>query len=255
MKLERLCVIDNPEARAAEDGYPNAVLVRELTLAREKLAAAEIAVEHAQALRDDAVAREIALKHELQHRVRNMLATIRSVFMRTIETADTLQDAADHFAGRLDTLARYQSLLVRPTGRHIDLDMILRDELLTLGFDDSDRVSLKGSTVLLPFKVAELMGIAIHELTTNAMKFGALSGQHGRLAVSWMHDVENGLAIEWAETGVPVVASAPLHSGFGREYIEAALPYQLDAKTTFELRPGGLLCRIAISKEWFVTCR
>jgi two-component system CheB/CheR fusion protein len=222
-------------------------LVRELARSRRDLVAADAALQHSEALRRDAVARETALQHELQHRARNMLATIRSMFNRTIDTADTLQGAADHFQGRLDTLARYQILLAHRPSSAVDLEMLVRDELLTIGFDASEQVTLRGSTVHLPLKVAEVVGLAVHELATNALKFGALSAANGRLAISWETAPERAeLSIEWVETGVPVIASAPLRAGFGREYIEAALPYELDAQTSFELRPGGLFCRIGL---------
>ena len=96
-----------------------------------------------------------------------------------------------------------------------------------------------------------MLALAVHELATNSVKFGALSGGGGRLAVRWSIAAEEPrrLSIEWIETGVAVVAAAPIHSGFGREYIEQALPYQLDATTSFELRPGGLTCRISLMPE------
>jgi two-component sensor histidine kinase len=243
--------MERPVAEVQEDASRrHDELLLELARTREELAAANNALLRAEELRNEAAAREAALERELQHRVRNMLAIIRSVFTRTIETAETLQSAADHFTGRLDTLGRYQSLLARRPDGVVDLEMLVWDELLTLGFDGSSRVAVRGSTVLLPLKVAELVGIAVHELATNAVKFGALSVHDGRLAVSWEISPETmGLSLKWVETGVAVVASAPLRTGFGREYIEAALPYELNAKTSFELRPGGLLCQIDVSRE------
>lgn len=243
--------MERPVAEVQEDASRrHDELVLDLARSREELAAAKDALLRAEQLRDEAVAREAALERELQHRVRNMLAIIRSVFARTIETAETLQSAADHLTGRLDTLGRYQSLLGRRPDGVVDLEMLVWDELLTLGFDGSSRVTVRGSTVLLPLKVAELVGIAVHELATNAVKFGALAVHDGRLAVSWEILPETmGLSLKWVETGVAVVASAPLRKGFGREYIEAALPYELNAKTSFELRPGGLLCQIDVARE------
>lgn len=243
--------MERPVAEVQEDASRrHDELVLELARSREELAAANEARLRAEQSRDEAVAREAALERELQHRVRNMLAIIRSVFARTIETAETLQSAADHLTGRLDTLGRYQSLLGRRPDGVVDLEMLVWDELLTLGFDGSSRVTVRGSTVLLPLKVAELVGIAVHELATNAVKFGALAVHDGRLAIFWEISPETmGLSLKWIETGVAVVASAPLRKGFGREYIEAALPYELNAKTSFELRPGGLLCQIDVARE------
>lgn len=230
--------------------------VDELSRSRLELSTAVEALRRSEALRDEAAAREAALENELQHRGRNLLATIRTVFARTMETAETLQEATDHFSGRLDALGRYQGLLARRPHATVDFETLVRDELLTFGFGDGDRVALDGPSVRLTHRLAEPIGLAVHELATNSVKFGALSARDGQLSVTWTAaaqgaaEPEPGLAIEWAETGVPVVASAPLRNGFGRDYIEFGLPYQLDAVTSFELRPGGLLCRIALSQEW-----
>jgi two-component system CheB/CheR fusion protein len=89
------------------------------------------------------------------------------------------------------------------------------------------------------------MGIALHELVTNAIKFGALAqpGGSSRLRISWTV-ADDALDFEWSERGVPIVAPAPRPEGFGQEYIERVLPYQLDATSSFEVAPGGLTCRI-----------
>jgi two-component system CheB/CheR fusion protein len=190
--------------------------------------------------------REKLLRNEVQHRVRNMLATVRSIFARTADSSTSLEDARDHFLGRLDALARFQVARSVNAGGSSDLENIIRDELRSFEFDD--RVEVAGPEVALPHDVAEVLGLAIHELTTNAIKFGALSSldERFRLAIRWTfaHGV---LELVWRETGVPVLASAPIAAGFGREFIEQALPYQTGAATTFALEPGGLSCTIRLS--------
>lgn len=237
----------SPQDRCTRDGAAAAELAR----SKADLAAALDALHRSECLRSDAAKRAAALENELQHRVRNMLATLRSVFTRTIDAAGTLEEAADHFTGRLDTMARYQGVMARYPHGTVDFEMLIRDELLTLGFGSSDRVTVQGASVKLPLEVAGPIGLAVHELVTNSMKFGALSDNGGQLTVLWSTEGPDGaLTFEWTETGVPVVASAPLRVGFGREYIESALPYQLDADTHFELRPGGGVCRIILAKKW-----
>lgn len=192
--------------------------------------------------------REKLLRNEVQHRVRNMLATVRSIFSRTADSSDSLDDARDHFIGRLDALARFQVARSVNSDGISDLENIIRDELRSFEFDE--RIEVAGPEVAVPHDVAEVLGLAIHELATNAIKFGALSTSDARfrLIVKWT--LSNGqLTLDWREKGVPVVASAPIGSGFGREFIEQGLPYQTGAVTTFALGPGGLSCTIRLSLD------
>lgn len=215
--------------------------------ARRELEQAET---HRQAARD----RATVLQGELQHRVRNMLATIRSVFSRTVAFGGSLEDVADHFNGRLDALARYESAHVTDPGRTVDLEQIVRDELHSFQFGDDPKIRIAGPEVRLGRDVAQSLALAMHELTTNAIKFGALSMVDDRatLDIAWT-STDDLVTITWVEQGVPIVASAPLRKGFGREFIEQALPYQLDAKTHFELHPGGISCSITLPPKAIAT--
>jgi two-component sensor histidine kinase len=190
--------------------------------------------------------REFLLRGELQHRVRNMLAIIRSIFSRTVDSGGSLEDVADHFRGRLDAVAQLQSLYAMQAPAAADFEQMIRDELQPFQFGDDPRISINGPDIRLDLDVAQLMGLALHELTTNSIKFGALSGDNeSGLAIRWSSTGQM-MRFEWLETGVPVIAPAPLHRGFGREFIEQALPYQLGATTSFVLRPGGVFCSIAL---------
>lgn len=198
--------------------------------------------------RADAVERERLLRAELQHRVRNMLAVIRSIFSRTVESGHSLADVADHFRGRLDAVARFQVARgANPLGLSYFED-IVRDEFQSFEFDE--RIEIGGADVAIPTDVAQALGLAIHELATNSVKFGALStaDNRTRLSIRW-HTADGRLVVEWRESGVAVLAAAPLRRGFGREFIEHALPYQVAASTSFELLPGGLACTITIPLE------
>jgi two-component system CheB/CheR fusion protein len=189
--------------------------------------------------------REAILRNELSHRVRNILAVTRSIFSRTIETADSLDHVSDHFRGRLDALARYHGRVASLPDADFDLEDMVRDEMLAVRSADDDRVEVAGPDVRLSNRRAETMGLALHELTTNSVKFGVLGHSEGpgELRISWSVEGEF-LDFTWRERGVAIVASAPLPIGFGREFIEQALPYQLDAETSFSIVPGGLDCRI-----------
>jgi two-component sensor histidine kinase len=187
------------------------------------------------------------LRGELQHRMRNMLATVRTVFARTVAGGGSLEDVADHFRGRFDTIARYQSLLATEPGTTIDFECMVRDELQSFQFGDHPQISVTGPPARLAQEAAQVIGLALHELTTNSIKFGALAteGAQAHLDIAWTV-AESMLHFEWRETGVAVLAQAPLDRGFGREFIEDALSYQLGAITNFELRPGGVICAIDV---------
>lgn len=236
-------------------GDDRAALVAELAATRARLDQALQDLRQLDKLRAESEAREAALQQELRHRVRNMLAKIRTLFSRTMDAASSMEEATDHFRGRLDTLSKYHTEVTRsPTGT-VDLETLILDELLNFGVGEDSHISISGPAVALPHETAETIGMAMHELATNAMKFGALSDHNGQLTVTWQvsHAPAARVTIEWCETGIPIVTHAPLRSGFGREFIEQALPYQLNADTSFELRPGGLLCRISMLLEQAVS--
>lgn len=195
-------------------------------------------------------ARQEVLVGELQHRVRNMLSVVRSVFSRTAETAQGVDEVIDHFTGRLDSLARTQVIVTRRATGLVDLQDLIQDELLSVGSGDRSNVEIEGPDVELDSKTAESLGLAIHELTTNALKYGALRVPGARLRVSWKTNTGEGgghrLDLVWEEQGVPTIAVRPARAGFGRELIEEALPYRLGAETKLEFRGGGVRCWISL---------
>jgi two-component system CheB/CheR fusion protein len=202
------------------------------------------ALDEAAAERALGLEREAQLRGALQHRVRNMLAIIRSISARTFGISEE-DESADHFRGRLDALARIEVRCGGGRKPGCDLEELIRDELRMFEFDES--VDIRGPEVRVPHEIARLLGLAIHELATNAIKFGALAahGTKAGLTVRWTF-ARGRLRLSWTESGVAVVGLAPPHIGFGREYIEQAMPYQIDAETRFELQPGGISCTIEV---------
>ncbi|SMQ76501.1 PAS domain S-box-containing protein [Sphingopyxis terrae subsp. ummariensis] len=192
--------------------------------------------------------RQQRLACELQHRVRNMLTIIRSVYDRSMESGGDPEELASHFRGRLDNLARTQVIVMQSADGKVDLETIIRDELLSAAAHG--RISLAGPEVALPAAVAEPLGLAIHELTTNAIKFGALRFAASRLDIAWAvtaaHRDTPKLTLEWREHAVPAVPLAPIRRGFGLELIEKAIPYRLSARSTVDFAPGGIGCRIIL---------
>jgi two-component system CheB/CheR fusion protein len=135
-------------------------------------------------------------------------------------------------------------MLMRVPDAGADLMELASAEFLAQGVPE-ERVTLTGPSVPLAASVAASLALALHELTTNAIKFGALSATHGRVAVHWKENEQDGfLRLEWRESGVPILLTAPPTHGFGVELLENTLPYELGARTSVELAPGGLICVI-----------
>lgn len=182
---------------------------------------------------------------EVEHRARNTLALIRSTFVRTAEAGGSLEDVEMHLLGRFDTLARYQLASANRANEGVDLECLIRDELRSFQFGDGPGIIVAGPAVRLTLDQAQPFALAIHELVTNSLKFGALATSGAALSIEW--DVSDGIMrLTWLETGVPVLGPAPQRRGFGRQYIEEALPYQLEAATSFAFRAGGIMCTISL---------
>ncbi|TGE02565.1 PAS domain S-box protein [Methylobacterium nonmethylotrophicum] len=193
--------------------------------------------------------RQRLLLTELQHRVKNILAVVRSVANRTAEGTGSLADFVMHFDGRLGALARTQNILTRSPDAATDLAELIGEEVLSHAVRDGGQVTLDGPEVRLPQKTAETLGLVLHELVTNAIKYGALARPEGRIAIGWrLYGVgaERRLRLEWQESGVTLLAAAPTRRGFGRELIEQGLVYEFGATTALEYRPGGVRCVIEL---------
>jgi two-component system CheB/CheR fusion protein len=170
---------------------------------------------------------------------------VRSLANRTAERAENLEDFTAHFEGRLSAMGRIQNIVTRTAEGSVDLAELVHDELVGHVAHYSDQVDVDGPEIELRAKPAQTLSLAIHELTTNAVKYGALSTPSGHIRVSWriMAAADNPrLAFEWVETGVPVIDQEPARNGFGRELIERGLPYELNANTALEFRQGGVRC-------------
>ncbi|MCK1366003.1 PAS domain-containing protein [Bradyrhizobium sp. 4] len=201
--------------------------------------------------------RQRLLLAELQHRVRNTLGVVRSIARRTADTSSTVEEFASHLDGRLNAFARTQALVTRDPEGGVDLEYLAVEELLAYNAREGEQVRVSGPTVRFHSKAAETFALAIHELATNALKYGALSRPTGRIEISWR--IEQGtepaeLVFEWRERGGPPVAPPP-HKGFGTELLERTLAFEFKGQTTMAFNPRGLECTIAIplSKRAFHT--
>ena len=204
--------------------------------------------ENARLRRDLAAAerRGELLRSELQHRVRNVLAIVRSVARRTAQTSETAESYAMHMEGRLGAIARAQAMMLRDPAHGVDLEEMITGELLAQAAREDQQISLSGPPIRLRDKVAATMALAMHELAVNAVKYGALSSPQGRIAGSWRVYTGLALQIEWQEMGGPAPCAAIGRSGFGTELIERMLAYELDAKGSLTFASEGVCCDIIL---------
>lgn len=204
--------------------------------------------------------RMAVLVAELQHRTKNLMGVVRAVGEQTLRTSENLSDFAPRFRDRMSALTRVQNLLSRLSGENrITFDELIRTEIEALGLvaKEKGRVTLKGPRgVLLRSSTVQTFALALHELATNAVKYGALKEDNGetggRLSVEWSLGREAGqpwLYVDWREHGVamPPKDAPPQGGGAGRQLIERALPYQLGARTTYVMQDEGVRCTIALA--------
>lgn len=203
---------------------------------------------------EDVSEQKLAAEHqaillaELQHRVRNIMAILRSITARTADSATSVADYAALMAGRLATFARVQALLTRAANAGVAISTIVVDELAALA-GHADQFEAHGPEVTLPPKAAETMTLAVHELTTNALKYGALSSPTGKVSVEWSVEQRgeyDWLVFDWHETAAPERPSSdtPRRKGFGSELIEGRVPYELSGKGEVRIEAGGAQCHI-----------
>jgi two-component sensor histidine kinase len=148
---------------------------------------------------------------------------------------------ASHLRGRLDAFARVQSAVARNPDAGVDLRALLDDELLVHATREGEQLVVDGPDVALRPKAAESISLALHELTTNAVKHGALTLSGGRIAVRWQTDGDGSpLQFQWIESGFDRQLGTPTRQGFGMELLTQILPYDLDAKTQVRFDDGGL---------------
>jgi two-component sensor histidine kinase len=186
------------------------------------------------------------LIRELHHRVKNTLATVQSIMSLTASSAPTLEDFQRRFSGRIISLANTHSLLKEEHWRMVPLRDLLRVELEPFDDEAGTRIALHGPYVNLNPDQAVPIGMAIHEITTNAAKYGALSKQGGTINVSWSLHEERGdpeLDVLWVERNGPPVRP-PTHEGFGSRLLERVLKQQVRAEVTREFHPQGVRIRI-----------
>jgi two-component system CheB/CheR fusion protein len=182
---------------------------------------------------------------ELNHRVKNTLATVQSIAAQSMQGVDVDPRFREVFESRLVALSKVHDLLTRDSWDGAALRELLLAELDPYRSNDHARIAIEGPDVKLPPKAAVALAMAFHELATNAAKYGALSNESGRIAVSWYIDGASpeALQMKWMESGGPPV-QPPNRRGFGSRLIERGLALELNGHARLEFEPSGVVCVI-----------
>ncbi|MFC6738859.1 sensor histidine kinase [Methylobacterium tardum] len=177
---------------------------------------------------------------ELHHRVKNTLATVQAVLNATARSRLSISEFIHAFSGRIASLARTHALITEDLAQAASFEGLLRAELDPYG--ERGRLTLDGPKVVLPSELAVPVGMALHELTTNALRHGSLADPDGRLQVTWwVEDGTSGRALRWDWTehdGPP--AGHPTRQGFGHRLLNKVLAAQTGAEVDVDFAPDGL---------------
>jgi PAS domain S-box-containing protein len=207
--------------------------------------------------RKEGEAHLLLLMRELTHRSKNLLAVIQAMARQTGKHAGTIEDFLGQFSERLQALAASHDLLIRESWYGASLEELARSQLGHYLEVETGQISLSGPLVVLKPEAAQSLGLALHELATNAAKYGALSLPAGRVAITWRRlskapdaDVE----VVWKERLGPPVTE-PERAGFGTLVIERNLARAVDAEVDLSYEPDGLVCRIVIPATQLLAAR
>jgi two-component sensor histidine kinase len=241
----------NPYRRRGDDSFENFA-----ALVARQIAAAVVNIETYEAEREraksaDSLALEIEhrrrierhqnlLLDELNHRVKNTLATVQTMAIQTLKTGPL--EARDAFLARLFALSEQHNLLTLDNWEGASFEGVVRRALRPWREEGVARFKVEGPAVHLDPKRALALGMAFHELAANAAKYGALSNKTGMVHVRWIIDPDGKrLKLRWEEQGGPPV-SEPQQRGFGLRLVEHGLAREISGKVTLDFRAGGLVC-------------
>jgi PAS domain S-box-containing protein len=199
---------------------------------------------------EDIHERKVAEEHqrllinELNHRVKNTLATVQAIAFQTLKGDLSLAEARTRFEARLQALSRAHNMLTDRNWEGAPLDRVVAEATEYLA-GEQGRFEIEGAAVWLAPRAALALALALHELGTNAAKYGALSTERGRVAIDWAAEGKR-LRLVWKESGGPAVVE-PQRRGFGSRLIERGLQSDLGGPATSLFEPDGLCCRIDAS--------
>ncbi|MBA1155672.1 sensor histidine kinase [Microvirga mediterraneensis] len=188
---------------------------------------------------------QVLLINELNHRVKNTLATVQSIASQTLRNASTMDEARFAMESRLFALSRAHDVLTRENWESANLRDIVREAMAPYRHERENRVNVQGPPVRLAPRMALATAMALQELATNAVKYGALSNPTGTLGIRWQvigTDTPR-LHLVWSEEGGPPV-QAPRRRGFGTRLIERSLASDLNGQADISFTPEGVICTV-----------
>jgi PAS domain S-box-containing protein len=182
------------------------------------------------------------LVSELNHRVKNTLASVQAIAQQTLRRAKNPADFVASFGGRIQALARVHTQLTETSWQSADLEKLVRDQLLLVSVEAS-QLTMSGPTVGLQPQMALHLAMVLHELATNSCKYGSLSQSTGTVSVEWRIS-DGSLSLKWAESGGPTV-SEPAHAGFGTVMVKQSIRAQ-GGEAHMSWKPGGIQWEISL---------
>lgn len=185
----------------------------------------------------------VNLAHEAEHRTKNILSTVLATVR--LSRSDAVDDLKQLIEGRIKALAKVHALFVQSRWKGAELRSLVTQELFPYCDETKARVRIDGPAVMLEPCSAQTIAISLHELATNAAKYGALSAATGRVEVTWSRMTDERLSLHWIESGGPSV-TPPTHRGFGTRIMEDMIGYQLKGEVRFDWRDQGLACEITL---------
>ncbi|MGV3652437.1 MAG: PAS domain S-box protein [Devosia sp.] len=190
--------------------------------------------------RREAEAERELMNRELGHRIKNILATVKSIVSQSLRTSQPASDVRDVVSQRIEALSSAHDVLI---GRGLD-SAGLRDtvERAVRPFNGQNRIHFFGPDLEISDRASSALTMALHELATNAVKYGALSGDRGRVRIEWTLEDES-FSLSWSEIGGPPV-SRPEQTGFGSRMIEKALAASVDGRAQIDYRPDGVVFQV-----------
>ncbi|MBC8021150.1 MAG: PAS domain S-box protein [Methyloceanibacter sp.] len=195
--------------------------------------------------------RQSMLVGELNHRVKNALALVQSLVQASLRQATSrpAQAMAQTLAERLQALHRAHDLLLESQWSGASLKAMVERELDPYRREDGPKIAIKGNDVLLPPQCTSILAMTLHELATNAVKYGALSSNTGQLGISWKTARGNRLLLTWEERATLAQAPARRNNGFGMQLIDKGIRHNLGGDTKVEFRPTGLYVELNVPLE------
>lgn len=208
-------------------------------------------IEAANLERERSYQQERLLMAELDHRVKNTLASISALISQTSRGADSLDGFANGLNRRIQSMAKAHSLLTKSRWEGVSLINLIREEVEHFEEGGSGVAMIGGPEVVLAPKAALSLSLALHELATNAAKYGALSAPGGRVTVKWSLTGDDDLSLHWRESGGPSVRP-PTRKGFGTTLIQRALKMETGGRSDLRFEPGGVECDILLPSSSIV---